>query len=47
MTEATRPVTPPPAEPLLPNPSARLTSAFREVASRMEGLGVMNPAPRS
>ena len=44
MTEATRPVTPPPAEPLLPNPSARLTSAFREVASRMEGLGVMNPA---
>jgi [NiFe] hydrogenase assembly HybE family chaperone len=44
MTEATRPVTPPPAEPLLPNPSARLTSAFREVASRMEGLGVMNSA---
>ena len=44
MTEATRPVTPPPAEPPLPDPSARLTSAFREVAGRMEGLGFVNPA---
>jgi [NiFe] hydrogenase assembly HybE family chaperone len=33
-----------PAEPLLPDPSPRLSAAFREVARRMEGLGFVNPA---
>ena len=36
MTEAARLVTPTPTEPLLPDPSARLTAAFREVARRMQ-----------
>ncbi|MDZ7590437.1 MAG: [NiFe]-hydrogenase assembly chaperone HybE [Rubrivivax sp.] len=43
-TEATRPTSPVPAQPLLPDPSPRLTSAFREVAKRMDGLGFVNPA---
>jgi [NiFe] hydrogenase assembly HybE family chaperone len=43
-TEATRPTSRLPVEPLLPDPSPRLTSAFREVAERMEGLGFANPA---
>lgn len=34
----------PPAEPLLPDPSPHLNAAFREVARRMEGLGLVNPA---
>ncbi|HEY2190006.1 MAG TPA: [NiFe]-hydrogenase assembly chaperone HybE [Caldimonas sp.] len=32
------------AAPPLPDPSARLTAAFREVAKRMQGLGFVNPA---
>jgi [NiFe] hydrogenase assembly HybE family chaperone len=32
------------APPLLPDPSPRLTAAFREVAGRMQGLGFVNPA---
>jgi len=41
MTEA---MAPSPAETLLPDPSPRLNAAFREVAKRMEGLGLTNPA---
>ena len=29
---------------VLPDPSARLTAAFRAAAARMEGLGLVNPA---
>lgn len=43
MTEAARPGAPAAAEPLLPDPSPRLTAAFAEVAKRMEGLGFVNP----
>jgi len=32
------------APPLLPDPSPRLTAAFREVAERMRGLAFVNPA---
>ena len=44
MTETAQRVTPPPDEPPLPDPSARLTAALREVARRMEGLGFVNQA---
>ena len=44
MTEARLPGSRDAAEPLLPDPSARLTAAFREVAGRMQGLGFLNPA---
>jgi [NiFe] hydrogenase assembly HybE family chaperone len=44
MTEAALPGTQAAVEPPLPDPSLRLTAAFREVARRMEGLGFVNPA---
>jgi len=44
MTEAAPPGAPAPTEPLLPDPSQRLTAAFGEVAQRMAGLGFLNPA---
>ncbi len=44
MTEAALPGTQAAVEPPLPDPSPRLTAAFREVARRMEGLGFVNPA---
>lgn len=34
----------PSLQPLLPDPSPRLNLAFREVATRMAGLGFVNPA---
>jgi [NiFe] hydrogenase assembly HybE family chaperone len=44
MTEAMVPTTAEPAEPPLPDPSPRLNAAFREIARRMQGLGLSNPA---
>ena len=44
MTEAARPGAQPTVEPVLPDPSPRLTAAFGEVAQRMAGLGCLNPA---
>ena len=44
MIEATLPGTQAASEPPLPDPSPRLTAAFGEVATRMAGLGVVNPA---
>lgn len=43
MTEVALPGAQAAAEPLLPDPSPRLTAAFGEVAQRMAGLGFVNP----
>ena len=43
MTEASDPVKVE-SDPHLPDPSTQLVTAFRAVASRMAGLGIVNPA---
>jgi [NiFe] hydrogenase assembly HybE family chaperone len=44
MTDAVNAVDAPAAAPLLPDPSPRLTAAYRTIARRMEGLDFVNPA---
>ena len=44
MTDTANTVDTPVAAPLLPDPSPRLTAAYRTIARRMDGLNFVNPA---
>lgn len=44
MTDTSNAVDAPVAAPLLPDPSPRLTAAYRTIARRMAGLNFVNPA---
>lgn len=44
MTDTVNAVDAPVAAPSLPDPSPRLTAAYRTIAQRMEGLSFVNPA---
>jgi [NiFe] hydrogenase assembly HybE family chaperone len=44
MTDATEPTAAAAAAEPLPDPSSRLTAAYRAIAKRMEGLNFVNPA---
>jgi [NiFe] hydrogenase assembly HybE family chaperone len=44
MTDTVNAVDAPVAAPSLPDPSPRLTAAYRTIAQRMEGLNFVNPA---